>query len=323
MAYQVSAESKEELSGAKPRKSFEDMQHNARVAATHIMRLAGATSYVCHTTPSGSNKGDRPLQAVQQEYQGNRKDRTEKPEFLDEVRAYIGRELNGRPHLDQEADDGMAQAAYGAGDDRLVIVCSKDKDLRMVPGLHLDMYTGEIVNVPRDDFGRIELDTKLREDGTVKSRKLVGYGPKFFFAQVLMGDSTDHIKGAPAVPGGVLAEFAPTEAYKKLHMQWIEAETNKKAEQYETKMQAIIAKYSLCGPVTTYNLLADTRSAKEAYELVKRVFVDLTKDHGYQFKHWRTGANVTPTQALLGDMLCLWMRRDKNKMDVVEWLKAL
>lgn len=307
MAYQVSAESKDELSGAKPRRSLEDMFHNARVAAEHIQRLAGASSYVCHTTPIGSTKGGRDDQAVQQEYQANRKGR-EQPEFLHAVRTFIGQELNGRPHLDQEADDGLAQAAYGADGS---VVCSKDKDLRMVPGLHLDMYTGEIVNVPTDSFGHIEIERKLKEDGTVKSTKLVGYGPKFFFAQVLMGDTADNIKGAPAVPGLIIAEHAPTSAYIKA--------INRGTQKH---IDAITAKTSLCGPVMTYNLLEHATSAKEAFNLVKRVFVELNSAHGYEFTHWKTGAVVTPTQALLGDMLLLWMRRNKNPKDVVEWLKS-
>jgi hypothetical protein len=313
MAYQVSAESKDELSGAKPRKSFRDMCHNASRAAEHIMRLAGATSYVCHTTPSGSNKGGRDDQAVQQEYQANRKDRSEKPEFLDDVRAFIGQELNGKPHLDQEADDGMAQAAYGADNPSLCIVCSKDKDLRMVPGLHLDMYTGEIVNVPADDFGTIELERKYDEQGKVKSTKLVGYGAKFFFAQVLMGDTADHIKGAPAVPARLLAEHKPSAAYIKAINSGSEAALMKVMEKPSRG----------CGAVTTFDILDHTRSSKEAFNLVKRVFVELEQDHAYEFKHWNTGAVVRPTQALLGDMYLLWMRRNKNPKDVVEWLKSL
>jgi hypothetical protein len=61
LAYQVSAETKDELDGIKPRKSLEDMQNNARRAAEHLQRLVGAETYVCHITASASNKGGAPI----------------------------------------------------------------------------------------------------------------------------------------------------------------------------------------------------------------------------------------------------------------------
>jgi hypothetical protein len=41
------------------------------------------------------------------------------------------------------------------------------------------------------------------------------------------------------------------------------------------------------------------------------------------FQHWRTAETVTATQALLSDMLLLWMRRNKNPRDVVDWIKEV
>lgn len=323
MAYQVAAESKEELSGEKPRKSLDDMFHNARVAAEHIMRLAGATSYVCHTTPSGSDKGGRPSQAVQQEYQANRAGR-EKPEFLDDVRRFIGRELNGRPHLDQEADDGMAQALYEAEDRNLVVIASKDKDLRMVPGLHLDTWTGEIHDAEPDSYGSIWIDDSK------SAKKLVGLGPAFFWAQVLMGDSADHIKGLPAIPGHHVARITPTKAYNDaVHAIEVlgtvprvgetKAITNQRKRSLDV-INAFHAKTKKCGPVAAYQLLDGVDNHKDAFHLVKSLFVDLG-EAGHEFLHWRTGEPVTPTQALLGDMQLLWMRRRKDPNDVVHWIK--
>lgn len=316
MAYQVSAESKEELNGDKPRKSLDDMRYNAHTAAIHIMRMAGASYYVCHTTPSGSTKGGRDQQAVQAEYQANRKGR-EKPEFLDEIRRFIGTELNGRPHLDQEADDGLAQAGWHEPD---AIICSKDKDLRSVPGLHLDMYTGEIVRVPHGDYGTLELVRKETSAGKPGPAKLVGWGPKFFFAQCLMGDTADGVPGVPAIPSSVWADFAPSVAYEKLLRQWIDETDQKKADKLDVKLAEHKAKTKPCGPVMAYDLLKDTRTVAEGYSVVKRAWVELTS-HGHEYKHWRTGKIVTPTQALLGDMQLLWMRRNKNPLDVVEWIK--
>jgi hypothetical protein len=321
LAYQVSAETRDELDGLVPRKSLEDMQNNARRAAEHFMRLVGATEYRCHVTPSGSTKGGRPEQAVQQEYQSGRKGR-EKPEFLDTIRAFIGQELNGVVHLDQEADDGMAQANYsvyvddttrGRGYDMLrSVIVSKDKDLRMVPGLHWDFDTETVFNV-NDRFGDIWIDAS-------KSTKTVkGWGTKFFWAQCLMGDTADSIKGLPAMSGMQFQEIAPSAAYKKLSAQW-DGE-DEVPEGILKKIRAEQAKTKQVGPVLAYEYLKDVKNDKDAFQVVKEAWIALEKYSGHEFTHWRTGARVTPTQALLGDMLLLWMRRNKNPNDVIDWIK--
>jgi hypothetical protein len=192
MSYQVSAESKDELDGVKPRKTIADMKFNCKSGLTHLMKLTGATSYVAHITPSGSNKGERDDIALTKEYQGNRKGR-EKPEHLNLIRAYIGEVLPSAVHLDQEADDGMTQANYAAlaaGCPELSVIVSKDKDLRMAPGLHW-CFDDEVVVDVDDPFGSIWVDRSK------SSPKVLGWGTKFFWAQLLMGDTADHIQGLP------------------------------------------------------------------------------------------------------------------------------
>lgn len=326
LAYMVSAESAEELDGTRPRKSFEEMQHNATEAVKHLTAMAGATDFRCHLTPSASTKGNRPAQAVQQEYQANRHDR-EKPEFLDAMRAYIASELRGVPHLDQEADDGLAQANYNAmgpggawGDSNLSVIISKDKDLRMVPGLHMDWITGEHFCVG-DHFGSIFLDDSK------STKKLSGWGTKFFWAQCLMGDTADNIKGIPGVPGTMMAEIDPPKKYldavKKVGT--LKAGRKYTAEEREAQNQAVIDDFLLspknCGPAVAFEVLKDVRTDREAFEVIKAAWTRLETDNNYHFTHWRTGDRVTPTQALLGDMQLLWMRRNKNPLDVVEWIK--
>ena len=72
MAYQVSAESKAELdpNDPTPRRSYEEMKHNAYEAVEHIRRLAGAGTAVLHTTYN-SNKGGRDTAAILKPYQAN------------------------------------------------------------------------------------------------------------------------------------------------------------------------------------------------------------------------------------------------------------
>jgi hypothetical protein len=194
MCYQVSAETRDEMDGIKPRRSLDDMKYNAQRGLEHLMRMTGSTSYVAHITPSGSNKGNRDVLALTKGYQANRKDKA-KPEHLSTIRTFIGEELPSVVHLDQEADDGMAQANYNATDSNLRVIVSKDKDLRMAPGLHWDFDDECIVDVD-DPFGSIWVDR------TKKSAKVLGWGTKFFWAQLLMGDTADNIAGLPLDPDG-------------------------------------------------------------------------------------------------------------------------
>lgn len=320
MAYQVSAESKDELdpNHPKPRKSLEDMQHNARSAVEHIMRLGGGTDYHVHTTPTGSNKGGRADQVLLKEYQANRKSSADKPEFLDTIRAFIvsdiGRGGKGTAHLDQEADDGMAQAAWNAADPNLVVIASADKDLYMVPGWHL--IKDKLVRA-ENNFGSIWID-----DST-SAKKCVGLGTKFFWAQCIMGDTADNISGLPLITGRDYLKVKPTAAYTK--------DCAKQAAYSVDTPQAVVAAMShkmevyhnmtkTCGAVMAFDLLETAKDDRECYQRVRNFWINLGKT-GYEFQDWRTTKPVTPTQALLGDMQALWMRRNKDPKDVVKWLK--
>jgi len=318
LAYQVSAESADELDPEQPnvpRKSLADMQHNARQAVEYMTALCAGETYVCHLTPSQSDKGGRAARAVTQEYQANRAARDDSPEFLHEMRRYIAHELNGSVHLHQEADDGLAQANYNAQDPNLSVIVSMDKDLRMVPGLHWDYKTKKVINVD-DPFGEIWIDA------TGSAKKCLGWGTKFFWAQCLMGDTADNIKGAPMVCGEHYLEVQPTKAYEKLMADFIAITPDtpqETADRIEARLDAARNQTKKCGQVMAYDLLKDCRSDVECFRLVKAVFCRLGAVH--DFTHWRTGEIVSPTQALFGDMLLLWMRRNDNPDDVLAWLK--
>lgn len=318
LAYQVSAESKEELDpdNPRPRKTFEEMCRNATIAADHLMRMAGGTEFVCHLTPNGSTKGGRSEQAMQKEYQANRK--TDKPKYLDRIRIWIGLNLNGVQHTHQEADDGLAQALYNAEDRNLVVIASKDKDLTMCPGLHLNIDRGNIVDV-KDPFGWIELDDSK------STKKCKGYGTKFFWAQCLMGDTADNIQGLPVCSGKLYQKVQPTSTYitavKALEKEMSNTRSIPIQESKQFKaVQALQDKTKTCGSVLAYKLLENASSDKECYSIVKEAFLEAERC-GHKFVHWKTGEKISPTQALLSDMQLLWMRRTNNPNDVLDWLK--
>lgn len=106
---------------------------------------------------------------------------------------YESRQVDGL-----EADDLMSieQSASGGS----TIICTRDKDLRSVPGWH---YGWEVGNQP--SFGPRNLhgygDLVLSDD----RKKITGWGLKFFLSQCLTGDRVDSIPGLPGC--GVVASF--------------------------------------------------------------------------------------------------------------------
>ena len=271
MCYQVSAETKEQLEGLKPRVPLEDMKNNALNGLDHLMRMAGATSYVAHITPNASTKGHRDDQALTQEYQGNRKGR-DKPMYLEAIRAFIGELPNAVIHFDQEADDGMAQANYNDPENSVIV--SKDKDLRMAPGLHY-CFQDEVV-IETDPFGDIWIDT------STTTKKVLGWGTKFFWAQMLMGDTADHIKGCPDT-------------------------------------RNLKGKSTKVGPVAAYEYLENCTTDWQCF----RVCAWLWSGSTYEWHDYRDGRSTTWQQHMIADMQLLWMRRNNNPDDVIEWLKEM
>lgn len=123
---------------------------------------------------------------------------SKKPYHFSNLTAY----LNGCYDIDlsdgEEADDRMAIVQTQS--EGSTIICSRDKDLRQVPGWH---YGWELGNQP--SFG----PEYIREPGFLKlsndRKKLTGGGSLFFYAQLLMGDPVDTVRGLKAGIGPVTA----------------------------------------------------------------------------------------------------------------------
>lgn len=148
--------------------------------------------------------------AQKKEYKGNRK--AEKPFHYDNLTAYIFSKYNVKVAVGMEADDLMSVYQYervkqGHLD---TIICSRDKDLRITPGMHFGWPCGKQLQYGParvTDLGELELRG---------GKKLVGNGLKFFYSQVLTGDTVDHYGGLPGC--------GPVAAYKSLHDCETEAE---------------------------------------------------------------------------------------------------
>lgn len=238
LAHQVAAITVAEKDGTIPRRSLEDMKSAVQAGLRDQMLRVGAETYIAHITPKGSTKGGRAEMAVTKPYQANRNNR-EVPGELRLIHEYIKECLPSVAHMDQEADDGMAQANVAAidrGERELSVILSKDKDLRMVPGLHYDYDTETVIDV-EDPFGSIWIDR------TKSAATLKGWGTKFFWAQCLMGDTADNIAGLPSIP--------PTGK--------------------STKPKTV-------GPVAAFKFLEDADTDRECFEIAKYLYASSTHE---------------------------------------------
>lgn len=173
------------------------------------MFLTRAQDCRVHFTASGSHKAGRFNVKAVKEYQGNRTGKA-KPSLLEPLRCAAAARENWLPeyevvlHHVLEADDGMIQDAYRLKEHGLI--WSDDKDLRMTPYPYWEKSKGIMYN--SDSTGWIE--PKTTDAGAVK---LIGHGPMFFWAQMIMGDQADNIQGLLRYAG---KKCGPAAAYNAL-----------------------------------------------------------------------------------------------------------
>ncbi len=122
-------------------------------------------------------------------YKGQRKQ--EKPFHRENIRAYMLDNYDVRVANGMEADDLLAIEQTQAPP-LTTIICTRDKDLRMVEGMHFGWPCGKQLQ-----FGpkRVDKIGELHYDEG--KNKLTGEGSKFFYAQLITGDSVDNIPGLP------------------------------------------------------------------------------------------------------------------------------
>lgn len=139
-----------------------------------ILERSGANAYQMFLSGS-TNFRDRV--AISRPYKGTRV--SEKPPHYQAVKDLLIEEFDAVVAEDCEADDLMAiEQTKWAEQDRETetIICTVDKDLLMVPGLHYSW---------RNDRGVVYV---TEEEGN-----------KFFFTQWLTGDPVDNIPGAAGI----------------------------------------------------------------------------------------------------------------------------
>jgi DNA polymerase-1 len=195
-------------------------------AAEHVLILV---------TASGSIKGHRYAVATVKPYQGQRSG-SRRPDNWRGLRDFL--ESSDFPFKTEftgtvEADDLFG--IHSSTDPESFVIYTQDKDMRMLPGWHLDWADNTLLYVPSDCYS------------TERHGKT--YGLKWFWLQMLHGDTADNIPGLPKYW-----------AYSKDG-----AESLKPV-----------------GEVTANKLLADTLTGEEARRVVSLHYA------GYYGKAWRT-----------------------------------
>jgi 5'-3' exonuclease len=132
-----------------------------------------------------------------------------KPWHFNNITAYMKATYDVRVSVGMEADDCMAIEQTSRPED--TIICTRDKDLRQVPGWHYGWELGNQAQYgPRfvDEMGEISLS---------KDRKSIkGCGSLFFLSQMLTGDKVDTVPGLDGVgPVKALEILDGTNTYRE------------------------------------------------------------------------------------------------------------
>lgn len=131
-----------------------------------ILSDTKATKYKLFLTTENDPTSFRKL--LYPEYKANRKQ--PKPKFLPVCRQYLIDQWDATVTVGYEADD-----ALGMGQTTESIICTIDKDLMMIPGLHYNFVKKEFHEVTEPQAQRT------------------------FYTSMLVGDPADNIKGVPGI----------------------------------------------------------------------------------------------------------------------------
>jgi 5'-3' exonuclease len=135
---------------------------NANSLIDKILEGSGCDEYRVFLTGKGNFRAE-----LVDDYKANRKD-VDKPLMFKEFKEWIIKQHDAETVEGIEADDELATLGF---DNEDAVICTLDKDLKMVPGNHYNWVKDSLFTVTDPE------------------------GYKWFFKQLLMGDSADNIHG--------------------------------------------------------------------------------------------------------------------------------
>jgi len=142
---------------------FEYAAHSAKKMCTELMRCLSVSGAELYLTGKGNYREALGTEAFP--YKGNRV--SEKPPHYAELKQWMIDKLGAELVEGEEADDRLGIDGYAGTH----IVCTLDKDLMGVPSWNYNWRTKELRQISPEDADR------------------------FFYKQLLTGDSTDNIPG--------------------------------------------------------------------------------------------------------------------------------
>lgn len=173
--------------------------------------------------PEKYNANFREAVAKKKVYKGNRKPDSKPLHYLNLVE-YVKANYECVMAKGLEADDLLGVYQMKA-EPLTTVICSRDKDLKIIPGMHYGWEAGfqrEFGPVQVDEIGEISLNARRN--------KVSGSGLKFFYSQVLTGDVTDNYPGLPSC--------GPVKAFNTLD------NTNTEGEMFEAVLGAYRETYT-------------------------------------------------------------------------------
>ena len=166
----------------------DDLERHVYPAPTHlakkmvdtringILKAVGATSFKCYLTGKGNFRVDL---ATILKYKGTRPPC--KPYHHQTIWDYLIDKYDAEVIEGYEADDALAIEQYKGDREEDTVICSRDKDLRMVPGYHYSWRCGE--RQPEKPLYAIS-----EFEGSYN-----------WAYQMLVGDTVDNIWGCPGI----------------------------------------------------------------------------------------------------------------------------
>lgn len=249
--------------------------------------LADADISSLHLTPKHCTKAGRFHVLAEKPYQGNRAN-TKKPPLVEPLRYVVGREkLVLPPEISivfndtYEADDSVVMACHK---DKNAIFYSEDKDLNCL--LNRKLCHKESIVLPAvSGMGWLSLVELSR------SKKVDGRGPVFFWAQMLMGDVADNIKGIRKAKGRLCGAVAT----------------------YELLQQFLMERTDLALPANCLATITEKDIARFVIELYREI------DQNFWAEGWLLWLYRTETYNFLEHIKWLGLWDDP---DLGDWIKA-
>lgn len=271
-----------------------------------VKRLMAGCEYVRVYTTNGGKAGREDIAKVKKYQVGRSVSDPAKKARVEALRAYLRdyrtKSVLPEPQWEIEADDAMSirqRENIEAG--RVSKIMTVDKDLDMVPGIHINYETYEEIEHP-DGYGEIWIEKRglpKSKGGNGVQSKVKGKGTSFFWAQLLMGDGADDIPGLPLLQTRLLNRYRPTKETAKLL----------KANTAAAKKKLAARKPMGIGPVVAFDILKGCTTDKEALKRVTEAY----KEHygpSHKFTSWDgVRMHCSSGEMLIEQARLLWMLR--------------